>query len=79
MGLAPAQAKRKAKTKKVSDLKEKFIIKVMNAIKQRPNAKPKRKVSAKMKKRNDLIRKIMKKTGCSLAEASRFIKEQGLL
>jgi len=82
-GLSPAKAKQKAKTKKVSHIKEQFIRKVMEAISAKPKggkrAKPKRKISPKMKQRNDLIRKIMQKTGCSLVEASRFIKDQGLM
>lgn len=40
--------------------------------------KKKRQVSEKMKRRGELIKKIMKKYGCSLAEASKHIKEHDL-
>lgn len=39
----------------------------------------KRKVSDKMKKRAELVRKIMKERGVKLAEASKIIKKEGLL
>lgn len=41
--------------------------------------KKKRKTSDKMKKRGELVRKIMKERGVKLAEASRIIKSEGLM
>lgn len=39
--------------------------------------KPKRKVSAKMKQRGKLVSEVMKKTGMSLGQASKFLKSKG--
>jgi len=36
---------------------------------------PKRKMSDKMKRRGELVRKLMKQTGMSLPQASRYVKE----
>jgi hypothetical protein len=41
--------------------------------------KKKRQLSAKMQKRNELIRQIMREEGMSLAQASRYIKEHALV
>lgn len=42
-------------------------------------AKPKRKLSEKMKKRNALVKKIMKERGVKLIEASKIVKREGLM
>lgn len=42
-------------------------------------AKPKRKISDKMKKRAELVKKIMKERGVKLAEASKIIKQEKLM
>ena len=54
---------------------------VLNAlgagVKDKP--KKKRRVNPKMKKRGELIKKIMKEYECSMIDASKIIKEQNLL
>lgn len=40
--------------------------------------KAKRKLSEKQKKRNDLVKKVMKQRKVSLPEASKIVKEEGL-
>ena len=42
-------------------------------------ARKPRKQSAKMKARNDLVRKLMRENGMSLPQASKYIKENGLM
>ena len=42
-------------------------------------SKPKRKVSAKMKRRNKLVKMVMQQTGMSLPQASRYIREQNII
>ena len=51
---------------------------VTDAIKK-GKGKGKRKISPKMKKRNELIKKLMKEEGMKLGEASKYIKDNGLL
>ncbi len=41
--------------------------------------KPKKQLNDKMRKRNELIKKLMREKGMSLPEASRHIKDKGLL
>lgn len=52
---------------------------VTDAIKGKGKGKRKRKISDKMKKRNLLIKKLMKEEGMKLGEASKYIKDNGLL
>lgn len=40
--------------------------------------KPKRQVSQRMKQRAEMVRRVMKERGCSLGEASRIVKEEGM-
>lgn len=51
----------------------------MNRTRSGGSAKPKRKQSDKMKKRNALVRKLMREKGMSLPQASKYIKEHNLM
>ena len=42
-------------------------------------SKPKRKMSAKMKRRNELVKRVMQTTGMSLPQASQYIREQNII
>jgi len=63
---------------KLQDAENKGTIRRRGRGKKDPN-KPKRKLSEKMKKRNALVKKIMKERGVKLIEASKIIKREGLM
>lgn len=44
-----------------------------------PAAKPKRKLTDRMKKRNELVRKLMREEGMTLPEASAYIKQHSIV
>lgn len=87
MGLSPAQAKKKSMSKKAKDLKDELVMKMMSisgGAKRKMKAskkatKPKKKVSARQKKRYAMVRKIMAKEKCTLPEAQMIIKKYKLM